>query len=152
MKSTRLPCRRPGMEKLMAPHYESTRNRAAQEKVVLAVQDTTFLNYNAHPATENPWPAAGQACRQRYTRFGLICNVLANISQRSNLFKTNGLLRLRSTESRKAGQKAPRNDSPSHPKRVYLTSSLATPLFQNFYPPPHARAPAPPRRADKSNR
>ena len=49
------------MEKLMTPHYESTRNRAAQEKVVLAVQDTTFLNYNAHPATENPWPAAGQA-------------------------------------------------------------------------------------------
>jgi len=41
------------MEKLMAPHYESTRHRAAQEKVVLAVQDTTFLNYNAHPATEN---------------------------------------------------------------------------------------------------
>jgi len=37
----------------MTPHYESTRNRAAQEKVVLAVQDTTFLNYNAHPATEN---------------------------------------------------------------------------------------------------
>ena len=41
------------MEKLMTPHYEATRNRAAQEKVVLAVQDTTFLNYNAHPATEN---------------------------------------------------------------------------------------------------
>ena len=41
------------MEKLLTPHYESTRNRAVQEKVVLAVQDTTFLNYNAHPATEN---------------------------------------------------------------------------------------------------
>jgi hypothetical protein len=49
------------MEKLLAPHYESTRNRAAQEKVVLAVQDTTFLNYNAHPATEDLGPIASSA-------------------------------------------------------------------------------------------
>jgi hypothetical protein len=46
------------MDKLLAAHYESTLNRAAQEKVVLAVQDTTSFNYSAHPATENLGPIA----------------------------------------------------------------------------------------------
>lgn len=40
------------MDKLMKPHYESTTRRIKQHKVVLAVQDTTSLNYSAHPATE----------------------------------------------------------------------------------------------------
>lgn len=37
---------------LLAGHYQATRLRAAQEPVLLAVQDTTELNYSAHPATE----------------------------------------------------------------------------------------------------
>ena len=41
------------MEKILAPHYKSTLGRIRKEKVVLAVQDTTSLNYSAHPATEN---------------------------------------------------------------------------------------------------
>jgi len=41
------------MEKLLLPHYKSTQNRIGKEKVVLAAQDTTSLNYSAHPATEN---------------------------------------------------------------------------------------------------
>jgi hypothetical protein len=49
------------MEKLLAAHYESTRHRTAHEKVVLAVQDTSFLNYSAHPATENLGPIATTA-------------------------------------------------------------------------------------------
>ena len=44
------------MDKLLAPHYRATLSRIASEKVVLAVQDTTYLNYNAHPATENLGP------------------------------------------------------------------------------------------------
>jgi hypothetical protein len=44
------------MDKLLAPHYESTRDRVAKEKVVLAVQDTTYLNYTAHPQTEGLGP------------------------------------------------------------------------------------------------
>ena len=44
------------MDKILAPHAESTWQRLAQEKVVLAVQDTTFLNYSTHPATENLGP------------------------------------------------------------------------------------------------
>jgi hypothetical protein len=46
------------MDKLLASHYESTLNRATHEQVVLAVQDTTSLNYSAHPATENLGPIA----------------------------------------------------------------------------------------------
>lgn len=44
------------MEKILAPHYESTLGRIRKEKVVLAVQDTTSLNYSTHPATENLGP------------------------------------------------------------------------------------------------
>ena len=40
------------MEKMLAPHYESTASRMAREKVVLAAQDTTTLNYSTHPATQ----------------------------------------------------------------------------------------------------
>ncbi len=44
------------MEKLLAPHYDATKHRCAQEQVVLVPQDTSFLNYSAHPATENLGP------------------------------------------------------------------------------------------------
>ena len=44
------------MDKLLAPHYESTVNRLTKEKVVLAVQDTTYLNYTAHPETKGLGP------------------------------------------------------------------------------------------------
>jgi len=44
------------MDKILEPHYEATLARTSQEEVVLAVQDTTTLNYTAHPATENLGP------------------------------------------------------------------------------------------------
>jgi hypothetical protein len=40
------------MDTLLASHYEATGERIAKEPVVLAVQDTTSLNYTAHEATE----------------------------------------------------------------------------------------------------
>jgi hypothetical protein len=43
---------RTGMEILLEPHYQATRQRLAEEKIVLAVQDSTSLNYTAHPATD----------------------------------------------------------------------------------------------------
>jgi hypothetical protein len=49
------------MDILLNPHYEATRQRLAREKVVLAVQDTTALNYSTHPATENLGPIGSQA-------------------------------------------------------------------------------------------
>jgi hypothetical protein len=44
------------MEKVLAPHAEATLGRMSREAVVLAVQDTTSLNYTAHPATQNLGP------------------------------------------------------------------------------------------------
>jgi hypothetical protein len=44
------------MNVLLEPHYQATQRRVAAEKLVLAVQDTTSLNYTSHPATENLGP------------------------------------------------------------------------------------------------
>ena len=44
------------MDKILAPHYESTVKRISKEKVILAVQDTTSLNYTTHRATEKLGP------------------------------------------------------------------------------------------------
>ena len=41
------------MDKILDSHYESTLSRVSKEKVVLAVQDTTTLNYSTHPATQD---------------------------------------------------------------------------------------------------
>ncbi len=43
---------RASMSALLQSHYQATAQRAAAEALVLAVQDTTSLNYSAHPATE----------------------------------------------------------------------------------------------------
>lgn len=44
------------LQNLLAPHIDATTRRVAKEKVVLAIQDTTSLNYSTHPATENLGP------------------------------------------------------------------------------------------------
>ena len=44
------------MEAVLQSHYEATAQRVAREAVVLAPQDTSFLDYNSHPATENLGP------------------------------------------------------------------------------------------------
>ena len=49
------------MPRLLAPHYRATQQRVSRHGVVLAVQDTSSLNYSAHPATEDLGPIASQA-------------------------------------------------------------------------------------------
>jgi hypothetical protein len=44
------------MKLVLEPHYKSTIQRIAQENVVLSVQDTTSLNYSAHPETNGMGP------------------------------------------------------------------------------------------------
>jgi Domain of unknown function (DUF4338)/Transposase DNA-binding/Transposase Tn5 dimerisation domain len=44
------------MEAILESHYQATVARMSVEKVILAVQDTTSLNYTAHPATEGLGP------------------------------------------------------------------------------------------------
>jgi hypothetical protein len=44
------------LQSVLKPHIEATAERIGQHPVVLAVQDTTSLNYSAHPATEDLGP------------------------------------------------------------------------------------------------
>lgn len=44
------------LDKILHSHYEATLGRLRGEKIVLAVQDTTSLNYTTHLATENLGP------------------------------------------------------------------------------------------------
>lgn len=44
------------MQSLLKGHVEATLQRVSKHEVVLAVQDTTTLNYTAHPATEELGP------------------------------------------------------------------------------------------------
>ncbi len=44
------------LAKLLEPHQEQTRQRMAEQKVVLAVQDSTSLNYTAHGLTAGLGP------------------------------------------------------------------------------------------------
>jgi len=49
------------MDRVLQSHYQATTQRVAKEAVVLAPQDTTYLNYNTHPATENLGPIGSTA-------------------------------------------------------------------------------------------
>jgi hypothetical protein len=48
--------RETGMEILLESHYQATQQRIGEHKIVLSVQDTTSLNYTAHPATKDLGP------------------------------------------------------------------------------------------------
>jgi uncharacterized protein DUF4338/transposase-like protein/transposase Tn5 family protein len=49
------------MDVLLEPHYQATQQRIAEHQIVLAVQDTTSLNYSTHPATKNLGPIGSQS-------------------------------------------------------------------------------------------
>lgn len=49
------------MEAILRPHYEASAARVKEHAVVLAVQDTTSLNYDAQPAMENLGPIGTRA-------------------------------------------------------------------------------------------
>jgi len=49
------------LEQVLQTHYAATTARAAAQDVVLAVQDTTTLNYSTHPATEQLGPITNRA-------------------------------------------------------------------------------------------
>jgi hypothetical protein len=52
---------RTSMDAILQSHYQATAGRAGREPVVLAVQDTTSLNYDAQPAIENLGPIGTRA-------------------------------------------------------------------------------------------
>ena len=49
------------MDTLLRPHYRASEARVRSESIVLAVQDTTSLNYTAHAATEGMGPIGSTA-------------------------------------------------------------------------------------------
>lgn len=49
------------MDTLLQPHYRSTQARMRDEAIVLAVQDTSSLNYTAHAATQGLGPIGSTA-------------------------------------------------------------------------------------------
>ena len=52
-------------ERIQAPHQQRTVERMAQYQRVLAVQDTTFLNYTPHPQTKGLGPIGKKSQKQR---------------------------------------------------------------------------------------
>jgi len=46
------------MDNLLQSHYEATLQRISEEKIVWSWQDTTSLNYSAHPLTKAWVPLA----------------------------------------------------------------------------------------------
>ena len=56
--------RQVSMQNLLRGHYEASHRRAAEYPVVLAVQDTTELNYSAHRATEQLGPIGEKKTQQ----------------------------------------------------------------------------------------
>jgi hypothetical protein len=44
------------MDSVLQSHYQATAQRMAKESIVVVPQDTTYLNYSTHPATENLGP------------------------------------------------------------------------------------------------
>ena len=53
------------LERIRAPHHQRTVERIAQHKQVLAVQDTSFLNYTHHPQTEGLGAIGNKSQHQR---------------------------------------------------------------------------------------
>lgn len=53
-------------EKIRAAHREKTIERAKEYGTILAVQDTTSMNYNAHKATEGLGPIDGRGSQGRH--------------------------------------------------------------------------------------
>jgi Druantia protein DruA/Transposase Tn5 dimerisation domain/Transposase DNA-binding len=49
------------MDALLEPHIEATQQRIRKERIVLAVQDTTSLNYSTHPETHGLGPIGSSA-------------------------------------------------------------------------------------------
>jgi hypothetical protein len=57
--------RETSLEVILEPHYQATVERMRREPVILAVQDTTSLNYTGHPATEKLGPIGYRKDRGR---------------------------------------------------------------------------------------
>ncbi len=61
-----------GAEGILEGHYQASAERAGQEAIVLAIQDTTELNYSSHPATQGLGYLNGLQYRGMYVHSTLL--------------------------------------------------------------------------------
>jgi hypothetical protein len=122
---------RVGLELLLRGHVEATAQRVQQHKVVLAVQDTTTLNYTAHSTTDG----LGPINTKKDKGVGLILhNTLAFSTEGTPL----GIVDVQcwARDPEEAGKKAKRKQLPIEQKESFkwLRSYQATAQVQQLCP------------------
>jgi hypothetical protein len=102
------------MDAILQSHYQATAGRASREPVVLAVQDTTSLNYDAQPAIENLGPIGSRADAW----FGLLVHDTMAFSPAGLPL---GLIDVQcwSRDAKEFGKKHQRHDLPIQAKESY---------------------------------
>jgi hypothetical protein len=119
------------MRSLLTGHVEATAQRMRPHAVVLAVQDTTTLNYTAHPATED----LGPINTQKDQGVGLLLHdTLAFTVEGTPLGVVDAQCWARDPQT--AGKKAQRNQLPIEAKESvkWLRSYRATAAVQQLCP------------------
>ena len=100
------------LDTLLSAHHEATLARAANESVVLAIQDTTSFNYTAHPATEDLGPITSTGPD------GSLGMLVHSTLLTSSTGVPLGLLNIQAwvRDPEKYGQKATRHERPTEEK------------------------------------
>lgn len=102
------------MDILLKPHVEATAERMKKHKVVLAAQDTTTLDYSAHPEADD----LGPICHRNDNRIGLILHDTVAFSVDGTPL---GVLDAQcwSRDPKEAGKKAKRGQLPIEQKESF---------------------------------
>lgn len=116
--------------KILEPHYEATKSRIGEEEVVLAVQDTSYLNFTHHPETKG----LGTIATDPSLRGIVLHSTLAFTPQRTPLGLIHQLAWIRPPEE--YGKKHQRYKKSIHQKesRKWLASLEATEKIQKESP------------------
>ena len=110
---------------ILAPHYQTTETRIREQRVVLAAQDTTTLNYSTHPQTEG----LGYICDSESVRGLIVHDTMTFTSEGVPL----GLLDLQCWARSQMGSKHERHGKPIEEKESFkwLQSYQAVSAVQN---------------------
>jgi hypothetical protein len=96
---------------ILAPHYEATAARIREQRVVLAAQDTTTLNYSTHPHTEG----LGYICDSEQVRGLIVHDTMTFTTEGVPL----GLLDLQCWARSEMGSKQERHSKPIEEKESF---------------------------------
>lgn len=122
---------RVSMKQLLKGHVESTARRVREHEVVLAVQDTTTLNYTTHPSTEG----LGPINTKKDSGTGLVMHDTMAFSLQGTPL---GLLDVQcwARDEKEAGKSAKRHDLPIEEKESFkwISSYRAVAEVQQLCP------------------